>query len=89
MTHDTLPFIRTQTIRIIFQLLKDSPEQEQNLLRLLVNKLVSFVLIYFLFGRNCSSLFPSLVRVNRATLIETLRLEHPTTSSNSSKPTPP
>ncbi|CDZ98031.1 CAATT-binding transcription factor/60S ribosomal subunit biogenesis protein [Phaffia rhodozyma] len=39
MTHDTLPFVRTQTIRIVFQLLKDSPEQEQNLLRLLVNKL--------------------------------------------------
>ncbi|QRV98202.1 ribosome biogenesis protein [Ceratobasidium sp. AG-Ba] len=36
---DTLPYIRTQTMSLIFTLLKEKPEQEQNLLRLLVNKL--------------------------------------------------
>ncbi|KAH9475490.1 Ribosome biogenesis protein NOC1 [Psilocybe cubensis] len=36
---DPLPYVRTQTISLIFTLLKDKPEQEQNLLRLLVNKL--------------------------------------------------
>ncbi|KAJ3567250.1 hypothetical protein NP233_g6482 [Leucocoprinus birnbaumii] len=34
-----LPYVRTQAISLIFTLLKDKPEQEQNLLRLLVNKL--------------------------------------------------
>lgn len=41
LSKDTLPFVRTQTLSIVFQLLKEKPEQEQNLLRLLVNKLVS------------------------------------------------
>ncbi|KAF5348324.1 hypothetical protein D9756_010452 [Leucocoprinus leucothites] len=36
---DPLPYVRTQAISLIFTLLKDKPEQEQNLLRLLVNKL--------------------------------------------------
>ncbi|CUA71720.1 Ribosome biogenesis protein MAK21 [Rhizoctonia solani] len=36
---DPLPYIRTQTMSLIFSLLKEKPEQEQNLLRLLVNKL--------------------------------------------------
>ncbi|KAJ1306210.1 hypothetical protein OPQ81_010918 [Rhizoctonia solani] len=36
---DPLPYIRTQTMSLIFTLLKEKPEQEQNLLRLLVNKL--------------------------------------------------
>ncbi|KAG8743453.1 hypothetical protein FRC10_012033 [Ceratobasidium sp. 414] len=36
---DPLPYIRTQTMALIFTLLKEKPEQEQNLLRLLVNKL--------------------------------------------------
>ncbi|KAF9530090.1 hypothetical protein CPB83DRAFT_905635 [Crepidotus variabilis] len=36
---DPLPYIRTQTISLIFTLIRDKPEQEQNLLRLLVNKL--------------------------------------------------
>ncbi|KAF9005217.1 CBF/Mak21 family-domain-containing protein [Cyathus striatus] len=36
---DNLPYVRTQTINLIFTLLRDKPEQEQNLLRLLVNKL--------------------------------------------------
>ncbi|KAG9113369.1 hypothetical protein FRC07_007786, partial [Ceratobasidium sp. 392] len=36
---DPLPYIRTQTISLIFTLLKEKSEQEQNLLRLLVNKL--------------------------------------------------
>ncbi|KAF8634313.1 hypothetical protein AX15_000974, partial [Amanita polypyramis BW_CC] len=36
---DPLSYIRTQVISLIFTLLRDKPEQEQNLLRLLVNKL--------------------------------------------------
>ncbi|KAJ7611600.1 CBF/Mak21 family-domain-containing protein [Roridomyces roridus] len=36
---DPLPYVRTQAINLIFALLRDKPEQEQNLLRLLVNKL--------------------------------------------------
>lgn len=36
---DPLPYIRTQTMALIAQLLVSKPEQEQNLLRLLVNKL--------------------------------------------------
>ena len=39
---DPLPYVRTQTISLIFTLLRDKSEQEQNLLRLLVNKLVCF-----------------------------------------------
>jgi ribosome biogenesis protein MAK21 len=38
---DPLLYIRTRTISFIFALLKERPEQEHNLLRLLVNKLVS------------------------------------------------
>jgi hypothetical protein len=40
LTADPLPYIRIQTLSLIFTLLKDRPEQEQNLLRLLVWKLV-------------------------------------------------
>ncbi|EKM74690.1 hypothetical protein AGABI1DRAFT_65411 [Agaricus bisporus var. burnettii JB137-S8] len=36
---DPLPYVRTQAVSLIFTLLKAKPEQEQNLLRLLVNKL--------------------------------------------------
>ncbi|KAF9510895.1 hypothetical protein BS47DRAFT_37033 [Hydnum rufescens UP504] len=36
---DLLPYVRTQAMTLIFQLLDGKPEQEQNLLRLLVNKL--------------------------------------------------
>ncbi|EJT98063.1 CBF-domain-containing protein [Dacryopinax primogenitus] len=36
---DPLPFIRMQAMTLVAQLLKEKPEQEQNLLRLLVNKL--------------------------------------------------
>ncbi|KAG5646796.1 hypothetical protein DXG03_002173 [Asterophora parasitica] len=36
---DPLPYVRTQSLTLIFGLLRDKPEQEQNLLRLLVNKL--------------------------------------------------
>lgn len=39
MSHDTLPFLRKQSLIHIMGLLKDSPEQESNLLRLLTNKL--------------------------------------------------
>ena len=38
-SHDTLVFVRTQTVQQIFMLLRDKPEQEHNLLRLLTNKL--------------------------------------------------
>jgi ribosome biogenesis protein MAK21 len=37
---DPLPYVRTQALSLIFTLLRDKPEQEHNLLRLLVNKLV-------------------------------------------------
>ncbi|KZO91957.1 CBF-domain-containing protein [Calocera viscosa TUFC12733] len=36
---DPLPYVRTQSMTLVAQLLKEKPEQEQNLLRLLVNKL--------------------------------------------------
>ena len=36
---DPLPYVRTQSLSFITALLKEQPEQEQNLLRLLVNKL--------------------------------------------------
>ncbi|KAJ6500610.1 CBF/Mak21 family-domain-containing protein [Mycena sanguinolenta] len=36
---DPLPYVRMQALNLIFTLLRDKPEQEQNLLRLLVNKL--------------------------------------------------
>ncbi|KAJ7118810.1 CBF/Mak21 family-domain-containing protein [Mycena epipterygia] len=36
---DPLTYVRTQALTLIFTLLRDKPEQEQNLLRLLVNKL--------------------------------------------------
>ncbi|PWN50837.1 CBF-domain-containing protein [Violaceomyces palustris] len=38
-SHDPLPFVRKQAVTQIHILLRDKPEQEQNLLRLLVNKL--------------------------------------------------
>ncbi len=38
-SHDTIAFTRKQATTQIFILLRDKPEQEQNLLRLLVNKL--------------------------------------------------
>ncbi|WWC92883.1 uncharacterized protein L201_007845 [Kwoniella dendrophila CBS 6074] len=39
LSHDTLPFVRTQGLHIVFKLLSGNAEQEQNLLRLGVNKL--------------------------------------------------
>ncbi|KAK8849739.1 hypothetical protein IAR55_005074 [Kwoniella newhampshirensis] len=39
LTHDTLPFVRTQSLHLVFRLLSGNAEQEQNLLRLGVNKL--------------------------------------------------
>lgn len=42
---DQLPFVRNHMISYVFELLRDKPEQEQLLLRLLVNKMV-----YSLFG---------------------------------------
>lgn len=37
---DQLPFVRNHMISYVFELLRDKPEQEQLLLRLLVNKMV-------------------------------------------------
>ena len=37
---DPLTYVRTQTLAFLATLLRSQPEQEQNLLRLLVNKLV-------------------------------------------------
>lgn len=37
---DPLPYVRMQALSLTFTLLKEKPEQEHNLLRLLVNKLV-------------------------------------------------
>lgn len=37
---DSLTYVRTQTLAFLTTLLRSQPEQEQNLLRLLVNKLV-------------------------------------------------
>lgn len=39
LSHDTLQFVRVHMVVYFFDLLKDKPEQEQNVLRLLVNKL--------------------------------------------------
>ena len=39
---DPLPFPRNHTVRYFYDLLKEKPEQEANLLRLLVNKLVIY-----------------------------------------------
>lgn len=41
---DQLPFARTNAVGYVWELLKEKPEQEANLLRLLVNKLVSLCL---------------------------------------------
>ena len=38
-SHDEISFARTKSVDYVYQLLKDRPEQEDNLLRLLVNKL--------------------------------------------------
>ncbi|KAI0278455.1 CBF/Mak21 family-domain-containing protein [Russula brevipes] len=38
-SQDPLPYVRTQSLPLIATLLRSNPEQEQNLLRLLVNKL--------------------------------------------------
>ncbi|BFZ64904.1 RNA-binding ribosome biosynthesis protein mak21 [Saitoella coloradoensis] len=39
LSMDQLPFARNHMVTYLFELLRDKPEQEQNLLRLLVNKL--------------------------------------------------
>lgn len=38
---DPLPYVRTQALSLICSLLRNKPEQEHNLLKLLVNKLAS------------------------------------------------
>jgi ribosome biogenesis protein MAK21 len=40
LSHDQLPYIRVQALQMVFKLLEGNAEQEQNLLRLGVNKLV-------------------------------------------------
>lgn len=40
LSHDPLPYIRVQALQMVFRLLEGNAEQEQNLLRLGVNKLV-------------------------------------------------
>lgn len=42
LAHDPLVYIRTQALQMIFRLLQGNAEQEQNLLRLGANKLVSW-----------------------------------------------
>jgi hypothetical protein len=42
LTLDPLVYVRTQTLSFVFCLLREKPEQEHNLLRLLVNKLVRY-----------------------------------------------
>lgn len=41
--HDTVAFVKLQALAIVFKLLAGNAEQEQNLLRLGVNKLVSML----------------------------------------------
>jgi ribosome biogenesis protein MAK21 len=41
LSMDSLPFVRNHMVSYILELLRDKPEQEQLLLRLLVNKLVA------------------------------------------------
>lgn len=43
---DPLPYVRTQALSFIANLLRSKPEQEHNLLRLLVNKLVRIALSF-------------------------------------------
>jgi len=43
---DPLPYVRMQSLGLITTLLRSNPEQEQNLLRLLVNKLVCWPVSY-------------------------------------------
>lgn len=78
LLHDPLPYVRTQTISLVFTALRDKPEQEQNLLRLLVNKLVR---VKFDISLMCLIVF------HRATLRNRFLLVFRTTSSNSSKHT--
>jgi len=78
LLHDPLSYVRTQTTSLVLTLLRDKPEQEQNLLRLLVNKLVCVKL-----GRLIvySNLF------HRVTWKSRFHLVSHTTFSNSSKRT--
>jgi len=40
LSHDVLVHVRQQMLEFIFELLREKPEQEQNLLKLFINKLV-------------------------------------------------
>jgi hypothetical protein len=54
---DALPFARNHMISYIFELLRDKPEQEQLLLRLLVNKLVHIPVAMLIPGRRIQTNF--------------------------------
>jgi len=47
MSHDNLDFVKNKAISTIFELLVAKPEQEKNLLTLLVNKLVCIYINYY------------------------------------------
>ena len=49
---DPLVYVRMQTLSLIFTLLRDKSEQEQNLLRLLVNKLVSHLVLWLVYQKD-------------------------------------
>ena len=78
---DTLPYVRMQALTFIYQLLRERPEQEHNLLRLLINKLVRSSLPY-------TYTHADMIRERRVTRTKPSAPAHPTTSSNSSPPSP-
>ena len=79
---DTLPYVRTQALGFITTLLREKPEQEQNLLRLLVNKLVGYHNTYLSF------LFKNRSHFNREIPNALFVPEHRITSSNCYNHTP-
>lgn len=78
---DPLAYVRTQALSLTYTLLRDKPEQEHNLLRLLVNKLVS--------GKKFESWSNSLIMVPRVILKNPYVLALLITSFNSYKPIHP
>lgn len=73
LSMDALPFARNHMISYIFELLRDKPEQEQLLLRLLVNKLVHISLARLIPGRRVQEnrskdiVFPITTRIGPST----------------------
>jgi hypothetical protein len=74
---DPLAYVRTQALSLTYTLLRDKPEQEHNLLRLLVNKLVS--------GKKSKLWNNLLMMVPRVILKNLYVLALPITSFNSYK----